>query len=77
MADEGAKVEEVRREVAGLKAQVSFYCPNVSQDLTNLKEELAKPKEEMRATRPKAEPVALRAVNAAVSPAPHRQLPPR
>jgi chromosome segregation ATPase len=42
----------------------------VKKDLTNLQQELAKLKEEMTATRQKAEPLALLAVNAAVSPAP-------
>jgi hypothetical protein len=50
----------------------------VKKDLTDLERELAKLKEEIRATRPNAEQLALPAVNAAVSPAPpHRQLPPR
>jgi hypothetical protein len=48
MADNSAKVEEVRREGAGLKAQPSECRPNVKKDLTNLKQELAKLKEEIR-----------------------------
>jgi hypothetical protein len=48
MADGGAKVEEVRRDVAGLKAQLLDCCPKVQQDLTDLERELGKLKEEMR-----------------------------
>jgi chromosome segregation ATPase len=48
MADGSAKVEEVRREVAGLNAQLSDDCPNLNQDLRNLERELATLKEEMR-----------------------------
>jgi chromosome segregation ATPase len=51
MADNSAKVEQVRREVAGLKAQLLDYCPKVNQDLTNLARELATLKEEMRELR--------------------------
>jgi predicted RNase H-like nuclease (RuvC/YqgF family) len=48
MADNSEKVEEVRREVAGLKAQLSECHPNVNQDFTILEHELAKLKEEIR-----------------------------
>jgi hypothetical protein len=75
MADGGAKVEEVRREVAGLKAQLSECCRKGKKDLTNLEQELAKLKEEMRATRPKAVPLAPPAANAAVPPAPASSAP--
>jgi hypothetical protein len=47
MTDGSAKVEEVQREVAGLKAQASD-CPKVNQDLTNLARELATLKEKKR-----------------------------
>jgi chromosome segregation ATPase len=47
MADVSATVEEVQREVAGLKAQVS-HCPKVKDDLANPERELATLKEEMR-----------------------------
>jgi chromosome segregation ATPase len=47
MADGSAKPEEVRREVAGQKAQLSNYCPKVKNDLANLERELATLKEEM------------------------------
>jgi chromosome segregation ATPase len=50
MADGSAKPEEVRREVAGLKAQLSD-CPKVKHDLANLERELATLKEEMRELR--------------------------
>jgi prefoldin subunit 5 len=46
--------EVVKRDIR----QVSGCCPKVQKDLTNLEQELAKLKEEMRATRPKAEPLA-------------------
>jgi hypothetical protein len=36
LAEGSAKIEEVRREVAGQKAQLSDYCPKVKNDLTNL-----------------------------------------
>jgi chromosome segregation ATPase len=58
MADGNAKLEEVRREVAGQKAQLSDCCPKVKKDLTDLQQELATLKEEMRATKAKAEPLA-------------------
>jgi predicted nucleic acid-binding Zn-ribbon protein len=48
MADGSAKVEEVRREVVGVKAQLWDCCPKVKHDLANLERELAKLKEEMR-----------------------------
>jgi chromosome segregation ATPase len=51
MADSSANVEEVRREVPGLKAQLSDYCPKVNQDLTNLERELGKLKEALRELR--------------------------
>jgi chromosome segregation ATPase len=55
MADGGSKVEEVRREVAGQKAQFSNCWPKVKHDLANLERELATLKEEMRELRgPKA-----------------------
>jgi predicted nucleic acid-binding Zn-ribbon protein len=52
MAGGGVKVEEVRQEVASLKAQPSDW-PMVKKAMTNLEQELAKLREEMRATRPK------------------------
>jgi chromosome segregation ATPase len=51
MADDNATVEEVQRQVAGLKAQVSECRPNVKKDLANLEPELAKLKEEMQKLR--------------------------
>jgi DNA repair exonuclease SbcCD ATPase subunit len=48
IADGSAKVEEVRREAAGLIAQPWDCCPKVNQDLTNPEQELAKLKEGMR-----------------------------
>jgi hypothetical protein len=68
MANNSAKVEEVRREVADLKAQLSDCCPNVNESLTDLERELAKLKEEMRATGLKAVPLARLAADVAVSP---------
>jgi hypothetical protein len=49
--------------------EVSNCCPKVKKDLTNMERELAKLKEEMRATRPKAEPLAPPAVDVVFSPA--------
>jgi hypothetical protein len=51
IADGSAKVEEVRREIAGLIAQPLDCCPKVNQDLTNPEQELAKLKEGMRGFR--------------------------
>jgi chromosome segregation ATPase len=51
MADGNAKVEEVRREAADLKAQLSECCPKMNQGIANLEQELAKLKEEMRELR--------------------------
>jgi hypothetical protein len=51
MADGNAKVEEVRREIGGLKAQLSAYCLKVNQDSANLERELATLKEETRELR--------------------------
>jgi hypothetical protein len=48
VTDDNAKVEDVRREVAGVKAQLSDCWLKVNRDLTNLEQELAKLKEEMR-----------------------------
>jgi hypothetical protein len=48
MAEDRRMVEEVRQEVAGLKAELSDCCQKVKSDLTNLEQELAKLKEEMR-----------------------------
>jgi hypothetical protein len=42
------KVEEVRREVTGVKAQLSDCCPKIQNDFTNMERELAKLKEEIR-----------------------------
>jgi chromosome segregation ATPase len=56
--------------------QVSDCCPKVKKDLTDLQQELARLKEEMRATRPKAEPLAPPTANSAVPPAPHHRHPP-
>jgi chromosome segregation ATPase len=50
MADGGAKVEEIRRDVPGLKAQLSD-CPKVKHDLAKLARELATLKEEIRELR--------------------------
>jgi hypothetical protein len=66
MADGSAKVEEVRRKVAGLKAELSGCCPKVNQHLTNLEQELAKLKEEIRTMNPEPELIAPPAVDAAV-----------
>jgi chromosome segregation ATPase len=57
MGDRGTKVEEVRREVAGLKAQLSAWS-KVKKEMRNLQQEFAKLKEEMRTAGPKAEPPA-------------------
>jgi hypothetical protein len=70
MADWSANVEEVRREIAGLKVQLSDCCPKVKRDLTNLEQEVAKLKEETGAMRPKPEPLAPPAADGAVPPAP-------
>jgi cell division protein FtsB len=48
MADVSAKVKEVRREVADLKAHLSVYCPKLKRDFTNLARELANMKEEAK-----------------------------
>jgi uncharacterized protein involved in exopolysaccharide biosynthesis len=50
IADGSTKVEEVQREVAGLKAQVSD-CPKVKHDLANLERELATLNDETRELR--------------------------
>jgi hypothetical protein len=55
MADGRAKLDEVRREVAGQKAQLSDCSPKVKKDLANLERELATLKGVMRSTKPKAE----------------------
>jgi hypothetical protein len=47
MADGSAKAEEVRRGIAGLKAEISDCCPKVAKDLPNRERELAKLKEEI------------------------------
>jgi hypothetical protein len=75
MADNSEKVEEVRPEVAGLKAQFSDYCPKVNQDSANLERELATLKEEMRATKPKAEPLAPPTADVTVPAAPASSAP--
>jgi hypothetical protein len=49
------KVEEVRREVAGLKKQLSDCCPKVKKELTNLEQGHAKLKQEKRTMKPKPE----------------------
>jgi hypothetical protein len=49
MAHESAKVEEIGREVAGLKAQLSNCCPKVKKDLANLERELPELNDEIRA----------------------------
>jgi predicted exporter len=69
MVNNSAKVEEVQREVAGLKAQLSDWCPKMKRELTNLKQNLAKLKGEMRAMNLKAESPAPTATDVAV-PAP-------
>jgi phage shock protein A len=69
MADGSARVEEFRREVAGLKAELWDCCPKAKKDLTNLEQELAKVKEEIRAMRPIPELLAPAAAYAAVLPA--------
>jgi hypothetical protein len=66
MADNGAKVEEVRREVAGVTAQLSDCCLKLKNDIRNLEQELATLKEEMRS---KAQPLAPPAVKVAGPPA--------
>jgi hypothetical protein len=70
MANGSAKVEELRREVAGLRAQLSDCFPKMNESLTDVERELAKLKEEMRATRLKAVSLARPAVDVAVSPLP-------
>jgi hypothetical protein len=75
MADGGAKVEEVWREVSGLKAQLSDCCPKVKKDLTNLEQELAKLKEEIRTMKPKPQLVVPPAAHVAVPPAPKAAAP--
>jgi hypothetical protein len=50
ITDGGTKVQEVRREVAGLKAELSDCCTDV-----NLEQELAKLKDEIRTMKPKPE----------------------
>jgi chromosome segregation ATPase len=42
MADGSAKLEEVRREVAGQKAQLSDCCPKLKKDSADLQRKLAK-----------------------------------
>jgi uncharacterized coiled-coil DUF342 family protein len=54
MADGSSRIEEVRREAAGLKAELSDCRPKVNRDLTKLERQLAKVKEEMGAVRPHA-----------------------
>jgi hypothetical protein len=58
MADGSARVEEVRREVVGLKAELPDCCPKAKKDLANLEHELAKLIEEMRAMKLRTEPLA-------------------
>jgi hypothetical protein len=66
MADGRAKVEEVLREVAGLKAQLSDRLPKVNQDWANLGQELAKQKKEIRVMSRKPELTGLPAADVAV-----------
>jgi hypothetical protein len=42
MADESAKLEEVRQEAAGLRAELSDCHPKVNQDIANYKAEAYK-----------------------------------
>jgi hypothetical protein len=51
MTDGSAKVEELGREVVGLKARPSNCCLKVKKDMTNLERELGILKEEMRGHR--------------------------
>jgi hypothetical protein len=75
MADGSAKVEEVQREVVGLKAEFSNCCLKMNQDLTNLEEELAELKEEIMAMRPKPELLAQPVADVAVPPGPKAAAP--
>jgi chromosome segregation ATPase len=63
--------EVVKRDIG----QVSDCCPEVTKDLTNQEQEVAKLKEEKRATRPKAEPFASPAANVALPPVPASSAP--
>jgi hypothetical protein len=83
LEQENRRLSEANEAVKRDMGQFSDCCPKVKKDLTNLEQELAKLKEEMRATNPKAEPLAPPTANVAVpratpapKPAPMKVLPP-
>jgi hypothetical protein len=79
MTDGSAKFEEVRREVAGLKAQLSDCCPELNQDMTNLERELVNLAEgTVRPTPASLAPAksAPKSAPVKMSPKPARQFPP-
>jgi hypothetical protein len=69
ITDGSATVEAVRREVAGLKAELSDRCPKMKKDLANLEQGFTKLKEDFKAMRPKPESLAPPVAHVAVPPA--------
>jgi hypothetical protein len=77
MTDGSVKIEEVRRELVGLKVQLVDCCPKVKKDLANLEHEPANLKEETSVMRQSSELLAPLAVNTAVPPSPKPAAPAR
>jgi hypothetical protein len=69
MAEAKDWTSRLELDVAGLTVQLSDCCPKTKKELTNLEQELAKLKGEMKATSPKAESPAPPAVDVAGPPA--------
>jgi hypothetical protein len=63
MADGSANVEEIQREIAGLKPELTDCGPEVKPDLAKLEQEI-------KTMKPKPEPIAPPAADAAIMSAP-------